>query len=72
MDLNPLDTGLKHDWVGNNAAFTCPACQNVFIVSALIHKKGRACPSCGSNIGHVEGGAKSGGSAWLDSAADGK
>ena len=37
------------DWIGNNAAFTCPLpnCEKVYIVSALIYKNGRQCPACG-------------------------
>jgi len=34
------------DWHGNNAAFTCPVCSKVFIVSSLIDKNGRKCPAC--------------------------
>ena len=63
--LNPTDLGLKEDWVGNNAAFTCPSCGNVFIVSGPLHRKGRACPECGQSRAFVEGGAKSGGRAWI-------
>lgn len=60
---------------GNNAAFVCPHCKHVFIISAAIHPtKGgtqgrdgqRACPSCGKSTGHVAGGRNSGGKAWLD------
>src|SRR5262245_28582947 len=29
------------DWVGNIAAFRCAECSQVFIVSALLHPKGR-------------------------------
>jgi predicted RNA-binding Zn-ribbon protein involved in translation (DUF1610 family) len=53
------------DWEGNNAAFTCPACRKVFIVSEPIHKGSRPCPRCGKSIGHINGGRKSGGSAHL-------
>ena len=34
---------------------------NVFLVSALLHRDGRACPGCGRSTAQVEGGAKSGG-----------
>ena len=64
--LNPDDLGQGSDWVGNNAAFTCPACSKVFLVSGLLHKQGRACPSCGRSKGYVNGGKGSGGSARLD------
>ena len=58
--------GTNEDWAGNNAAFTCPLCGQVFIVSGLLHKQGRACPNCGGAKGFVEGGRKSGGRAYLD------
>ena len=35
VDRNAI--GLNEDWEGNNAAFSCPACNKVFIVSALLH-----------------------------------
>ena len=56
----------KYDYVGNNAAFTCPICKKVFIVSELIHKGERKCPGCGKSIGYVKGGQKSGGTAYLE------
>jgi hypothetical protein len=34
------------DWVGNNAAFRCPDCKRVFIVSWMLHRSGRPCPDC--------------------------
>ncbi len=39
------------DWYGNNAAFSCPLCGKVFIVSQMLKEKGsenghRKCPSC--------------------------
>jgi hypothetical protein len=42
IDRNAI--GLKEDWEGNNAAFSCPACNKVFIVSALLHGGQRECP----------------------------
>ncbi len=55
------------DWAGNNAAFTCPLCGKVFLVSAApnIHEGERACPNCGESTGHVEGGRLSGGTAFI-------
>jgi hypothetical protein len=43
------------DRVGNNAAFTCPRCGKVFIVSGHIpsHKDGRTCPWCGQSKGYA-------------------
>lgn len=69
--LDPNDLGQSEDWEGNNAAFTCPLCGKVFIVSKLIHPKGRICPnlSCGKSKGWIGGGRKSGGQAgiqWTD------
>ena len=56
LDINKLTK--NEDWVGNNAAFTCPQCGKVFLVSGFIHRKGRPCPKCGSAHGKVEGGAE--------------
>ena len=49
------------DWLGNNAAFTCPqpGCGKVYIVSALIYKDGRECPACGRSKAFVSGSQKS-------------
>jgi len=50
-----------YDWIGNNAAFTCPVCQKVFIVSSFFHKdSGRKCPQCEKATGYCTGGPKSG------------
>ena len=64
--LDPIDLKKEEDWEGNNAAFTCPKCGKVFIVSGMIHKNGRQCPACGKSIGHVNGGRKSGGFASIE------
>ncbi len=70
--LNPNDLQDDEDWEGNNAAFTCPLCQKVFIVSdTRMHmadgQKGvRKCPSCNKAVGKVNGGRKSGGSASIE------
>lgn len=45
FDKNNL--ALKEDWYGNNAAVCCSACGKVFLVSQVLHRKGRACPKCG-------------------------
>lgn len=42
------------DCAGNNAAFTCPKCGKVFLVSGMIHKKGRQCPSCGKSTARID------------------
>lgn len=61
-----LEKRTNCDWVGNNAAFTCPLCQRVFVVSAMINRDGRLCPDCGKSIGHVNGGRNTGGAAFLE------
>ena len=55
------------DWVSNNAAFTCPDCEKVFLVGQMLHRNGRDCPNCGRSHAAVTGGAKSGGSALIGS-----
>lgn len=65
--LDPESPG--EDWVGNNIAVKCPLCAKVFIVSAILHRNGRDCPSCGKSRGWVKGGRKSCGQAgikWSD------
>lgn len=56
----------EFDWEGNNAAITCPPCGKVYVVSAMMHPKGRECPKCGKSTGHVKGGKQSGGSAYVE------
>ena len=36
----------SEDWLGNNAAFTCPVngCGQVYLVSAHLNRHGRECP----------------------------
>ena len=72
-ELKPDALSHDEDWEGNNAAFKCPVCGKVFIVSdTRMHlgpegEKGyRKCPSCGKSIGRVSGGRKSGGSASIE------
>ena len=71
--LDPNDLRRDEDWEGNNAAFACPACKKVFIVSnTRMHvgpdgEKGyRKCPACGKSTGRVKGGRKSGGTATIE------
>ena len=71
--LNPNVLNKDEDWEGNNAAFTCPLCQKVFIVSdTRMHmgpqkEKGyRKCPACAKSVGRVTGGRKSGGTASIE------
>ena len=71
-NLNPDELESDVDWEGNNAAFTCPVCQKVFIVSDILHQstqkeKGfRKCPSCGNSTARISGGRKSGGTASIE------
>ena len=65
-NLDPDQLGDAEDWVGNNAAFTCPECMKVFVVSQMLHRNGRDCPSCGRSRAKVTGGSKSGGTAWIE------
>ena len=52
LDKNNL--GKTEDWAGNNAAFTCPLCGTVFLVSGLLHEKvGRPCPGCAKSTGRI-------------------
>ena len=64
--IDPQAIARDEDWVGNNAAFNCPFCGKLFIVSHQIHKEGRDCPVCGKSRGYALGGQKSGGQAWIE------
>lgn len=52
-ELNRKQLGLLEDWQGNNIALACPVCLKVFIVSGMIHRKGRECPNCGKSRAFV-------------------
>ena len=65
LELNPAHLTLHEDWEGGAVAFTCPLCNNVFIVSEEAHGGSRACTNCGKSNGHVSGAKASGGKAWL-------
>lgn len=52
-DLEKDALGADEDWIGNGAAFKCPVCGKIYIVSAFLNRKGRACPSCGRSRGSV-------------------
>jgi predicted RNA-binding Zn-ribbon protein involved in translation (DUF1610 family) len=66
--LDPNNLRLDEDWEGNNAAFTCPICGQVFIVSgSRVHSGKRECPKCGESIGRCDiKGKKSGGTASIE------
>lgn len=72
-NLDPNALSEDEDWEGNNAAFRCPVCNKVFIVSdTRMHmgpdgEKGyRKCPGCNKSTGRVKGGKKSGGTATIE------
>ena len=52
--LSRGDPARDADLHGNNAAFTCPECAQVFIVSWFLDRQGRPCPGCGTVTGHVD------------------
>jgi uncharacterized protein (DUF983 family) len=55
-EIDPEAMARDEDLVGNNAAFTCPRCGRVFLVSQFLHEEaGRRCPQCGQSTGHVVG-----------------
>ena len=56
FDHDHKDTNV--DWHGNNAAFTCPVCSTVFVVSILMDKNGRKCPACNKATAFVTGSPK--------------
>ncbi len=64
--LDPSNLERREDWEGNNAAFACPVCDKVFIVSGLIHHGRRPCPDCGQSVGYCEGGKIAGGQARIE------
>ena len=49
-----VDKPQDADFAGNNAAFTCPKCNHVYIVSGLIHNGKRTC-QCGESTAYIEG-----------------
>ena len=82
LSPNPecLDANSDVDWLGNNAAFKCPACGNVFIVTNWHNadpprqsKAGfRKCPRCEMSVAHVTGSRRAAheentpGEAWIE------
>lgn len=55
-NLDPINLGKDEDWEGNNAAFRCPECEKVFLVSEIIHQGVRKCPNCNNSTGKCLGG----------------
>jgi len=61
--LNPDNLGPDEDWEGSNAAFKCPHCGKVYIVSgSQIHRGERQCPQCGKSTARIS--AKGGPQVW--------
>jgi len=63
MPVKNLDSSnleKTEDWAGNNAAFTCPVCAKVFIVSQVIHGGERKCPDCGQSTARLSGSRRRG------------
>jgi hypothetical protein len=58
----------SEDWYGNNAAFVCPMpeCGKVYIVSAIVDKDGRECPSCKQSKAFVTGSQSKNGEAHIE------
>lgn len=64
-ELDRDDLRKDEDWVGNNAAFTCPHCGTVFLVSGRQHGDGRRrCPGCEKSEGFCDVKGKK---AWIES-----
>ena len=60
IDFDRNNQPANIDWIGSNAAFTCPLCGHIFIVTTMpgIHGQGRQrdCRQCGQSTAHVTGG----------------
>lgn len=72
-NLDPTNLQLDEDWEGNNAAYTCPHCDKVFLVTdkpgpphSHVGQGVRHCPQCGKSTGRVSGGRDSGGTASIE------
>ena len=74
LDPNRYNTGgvvaadADADWNGNNAAFTCPVCSKVFLVTAFndLGRIGLNCPGCGRSTAYCTGSAMQGGEARIE------
>ena len=64
----PVAADADADWNGNNAAFTCPVCSKVFIVSAFnnLGLLGLQCPGCGKSTAYITGSAAECGEAKIE------
>ena len=54
-------------WYGDNAAFTCPVCNRIFLVCGHLRPNGQQCPppGCGRSYAYVHGRLESGGIAVI-------
>ena len=64
--LDPDKLESYEDWEGNNAAFMCPMCGKIFIVSQIIHHEKRKCPNCNKSTAYCTGGRLTGGKAYIE------
>lgn len=57
FNVASVNANANADWHGNNAAFTCPVCSKVFIVTSFNNEGvvGRHCPGCGKSTAYVNG-----------------
>jgi hypothetical protein len=64
----PIAADADADWNGNNAAFTCPVCSKVFIVTSFneLGRIGLKCPGCGKSTAYCTGSAAKGGEARIE------
>jgi hypothetical protein len=69
---HPAASDADADWNGNNAAFTCPVCSKVFIVTSFneLGRIGLNCPGCGRSTAHCTGSAAKGGEARIEWSLD--
>tara|TARA_B100000609_G_C17027282_1_gene336867 strand:- start:241 stop:468 length:228 start_codon:yes stop_codon:yes gene_type:complete len=54
MENNLANNYKNSDIWGNNAAFICPVCSKVFIVSLFLTNGERQCPCCGQSTAKIE------------------
>lgn len=66
LELNANNLPKDADWLGINAAFTCPICKKVFIVSSFIHDGKEVCPRCNESTAFCTGPANNDGRAYLN------
>jgi hypothetical protein len=64
----PVAADADADWNGNNAAFSCPVCHKVFIVTSFnrLGEIGLLCPACGKSRAYCSGSAAQGGEARIE------